>query len=55
MPLLWHDAEDLKAQKFKKYAPKVARLADWLETNILEGLAFFSLPDLHLVEQSVVF
>jgi putative transposase len=41
------DAETLLAQAIKKYAPKAARLADWMETNIPEGLTVFSFPDTH--------
>ena len=42
-----HDAETLLAQAIQKYAPKAARLADWLETNIPEGLTVFSFPETH--------
>jgi len=42
-----HDAETLLAQVVKKYAPKTAKLADWLESNIPEGLTVFSFPDTH--------
>lgn len=42
-----HDAETLLAQAVKKYAPKAAKLASWMETNIPEGLTVFSFPDSH--------
>lgn len=42
-----HDAESLLAQAVKKYAPKAAKLANWMETNIPEGLTVFSFPDSH--------
>ncbi len=41
------DAETLLAQAIKKYASKAARLADWMEVNIPEGLTVFSFPDTH--------
>ncbi|MAU00948.1 MAG: hypothetical protein CL608_27700 [Anaerolineaceae bacterium] len=42
-----YDAETLLAQVIKKYAPKAAKLANWLETNIPEGLTVFSFPNTH--------
>lgn len=42
-----HDAETLLAQAVKKYAPKAAKLTNWLETNIPQGLTVFSFPDSH--------
>ena len=42
-----HDAETLLAQAVQKYAPKAAKLADWMETNLLDGLTVFSFPDTH--------
>jgi transposase-like protein len=41
------DAEALLAQAVQKYATKAARLADWLEHNVPEGLTVFSFPDTH--------
>ena len=40
-----HDAEALLAQTVNKYATKASKLADWLETNIPEGLTVFAFPD----------
>ena len=42
-----HDAETLLAQAVKKYASKAAKLANWMETNIPDGLTVFSFPDSH--------
>lgn len=42
-----HDAEALLAQTVQKYAPKAAKLADWMENNIIEGLTIFSFPETH--------
>ena len=41
------DAETLLAQVVKKYASRAAKLADWMETNIPDGLTVFSFPDTH--------
>jgi transposase-like protein len=41
------DAETLLAQVVQKYAPQAAKLAEWLESNIPEGLTVFSFPDGH--------
>lgn len=42
-----HDAETLLAQAVEKYASKAAKLANWMESNIPEGLTVFSFPDSH--------
>jgi len=42
-----HDAESLLAQAVKKYSPKASKLADWMESNIPEGLAIFAFPSTH--------
>jgi transposase-like protein len=41
------DAETLLTYLVQKYAPKAATLAEWLETNLREGLTVFSFPDTH--------
>ena len=40
-------AETWLAQTVQKYEPKAARLADWMETNLQEGLTVFSFPRNH--------
>jgi transposase-like protein len=40
-------AEAWLAQTVKKSEPQAARLADWMETNIPEGLTVFSFPRSH--------
>lgn len=40
-------AEAWLAKTVKKYAPKASRLADWMETNLPEGLTIFSFPRNH--------
>ena len=40
-------AEAWLAQTVKKYEPKATRLADWMETNLPEGLTAFSFPRSH--------
>jgi transposase-like protein len=42
-----HHAETLLAHSVQKYASKAAKLAEWLETNIPQGLTVFSFPDTH--------
>lgn len=42
-----HDAESLLAQAVHKYASKAAKLAEWLEGNIPQGLTVFAFPDTH--------
>jgi transposase-like protein len=42
-----HDAQTLLTHAVQKYAPKAAKLAEWLETNIPQGLTVFSFPDTH--------
>jgi transposase-like protein len=42
-----HDAETLLAQAVDKYGSKAAKLANWMESNIPEGLTVFSFPDRH--------
>ncbi|MCB8984865.1 MAG: transposase [Ardenticatenaceae bacterium] len=41
------DAEALLAKTVQEYATRAAKLADWLEQNISEGLAVFAFPDIH--------
>jgi transposase-like protein len=41
------DAETLLTQLVQKYASKAAKLAEWLETNLPQGLTVFSFPDTH--------
>lgn len=38
-------AAALLTQMVNKYAPRASKLADWLETNIPEGLTVFAFPD----------
>ena len=40
-------AESYLQQVIEKYSQSAARLADWLERNILEGLSFFEFPEEH--------
>jgi transposase-like protein len=42
-----HHAETLLAHSVQKYASKAAKLAEWLETNVPQGLTVFSFPDTH--------
>ena len=42
-----HEAEALLARLVKKYEKKASRLANWMETNIPEGLTVFSFPAAH--------
>jgi putative transposase len=39
-----HEAERLLAKNVEAYAESAPRLAEWMETNIPEGLAVFALP-----------
>jgi transposase-like protein len=40
-------AEAWLAQTIRKYEPTASRLADWMETNLPEGLTIFSFPRSH--------
>jgi transposase-like protein len=40
-----HNAETLLTQAVQKYAGKAAKLSEWLETNIPQGLTVFAFPD----------
>lgn len=42
-----HEAEALLAKLVQKYEKKASRLADWMETNIPEGLTVFAFPATH--------
>jgi transposase-like protein len=42
-----HHAETLLTHTVQKYASRAAKLADWLETNIPEGLTVFAFPEAH--------
>ena len=42
-----HEAEALLARLVKKYEKKASRLANWMETNIPEGLTVFAFPAAH--------
>jgi transposase-like protein len=41
------EAEALLAKMVQKYAKKASRLANWMETNIPEGLTVFAFPTAH--------
>ena len=41
------EAESLLAKTVQEYATRAAKLADWLEQYIPEGVAVFALPDIH--------
>lgn len=40
-------AEAYLKQTVEKYAQSASRLADWMETNLLEGLTVFAFPEAH--------
>ena len=40
-------AEAYLKQTVQKYAQSASRLADWMETNLLEGLTVFAFPEAH--------
>lgn len=40
-------AETYLKQIVQKYAPSASRLADWMETNLPEGLTVFAFPEAH--------
>lgn len=42
-----HEADRLLAQTVEKYQETAARLADWMEANIPEGLTVFAFPAAH--------
>ena len=42
-----HEAEALLVKMVQKYEQKASRLANWMETNIPEGLMVFSFPAAH--------
>jgi transposase-like protein len=42
-----YEAESLLAKMVKKYEKKASRLADWMESNIPEGLTVFAFPAVH--------
>jgi transposase-like protein len=42
-----HEAEALLAKMVQKYEKKASRLANWMETNIPEGLTVFAFPTAH--------
>jgi len=42
-----HEAEALLAKMVQKYEKQASRLANWMETNIPEGLAVFAFPTAH--------
>jgi putative transposase len=42
-----HEAEALLAKMVKQYEKKASRLANWMETNIPEGLTVFAFPSAH--------
>jgi putative transposase len=42
-----HEAEALLAKMVQKYETKASRLANWMESNIPEGLAVFAFPAVH--------
>jgi transposase-like protein len=42
-----HEAEALLAKMVQKYEKKASRLANWMETNIPEGLTVFAFPAAH--------
>lgn len=41
------DAEERLAKAVAKYRERAPRLAEWMETNVPEGLAVFALPESH--------
>jgi transposase-like protein len=43
------EAEALLARLVQKYEKRASRLANWMETNIPEGLTVFSFPAIHLL------
>jgi hypothetical protein len=42
-----HGPESLLAKMVQKYEMRASRLANWMEANILEGLAVFTFPAAH--------
>ena len=42
-----HEAEALLRKTVEKYARSAARLANWLEGNLPEGLTVFAFPESH--------